>query len=156
MMVAFSKLHLLRCYMPHIPLRCLWGFLPFFSRYFSGSRLDYSSGGWKCVNVRFGRSLPVPRAGCREEIRVRPTNRRFHNSLWCVSGCKVRGGEGAKTANLPVWDGKMKNESWGMGNDGRISDAPFVLLFYAPHSASLHVGFSTIYASPKRIRILRV
>ena len=68
-----------------------------FSRYLSGSRLDYSSGGWKCVNVRFGRSLPVPRAGCRFRYsRVRPTNRRFHNSLWCVSGCKVKGEEGAK------------------------------------------------------------
>ena len=43
-----------------------------------------------------------------------------------------------------------------MKNDGRISEAPFVSPFYAPHSASLHVGFSTIYASPKRIRILRV
>ena len=30
----------------------------------------------------------------------------------------------------------MKNEK----NDGRISDAPFVSPFYAPHSASLHVG----------------
>ena len=29
-MVAFSKLHLLRCYMPHIPLRRMWGFQPFF------------------------------------------------------------------------------------------------------------------------------
>ena len=27
-----------------------------------------------------------------------------------------------------------------MGDDGRISDAPFVSPFYAPHSASLHVG----------------
>ena len=36
-----------------------------FSRYLSDFRLDYSSGGWKYVNVRFGRSLPVPRAGCR-------------------------------------------------------------------------------------------
>ncbi|MBD5244791.1 MAG: hypothetical protein HDS57_04920 [Barnesiella sp.] len=38
-----------------------------------------------------------------------------------------------------------------MGDDGRIFEAPFVSPFYAPHSASLHVGFSTIYASPKRI-----
>ena len=75
----------------------LVGISTIFTQYFSGSRLDYSSGGWKYVNVRFGRSLPVPRAGCREEIRVRPTNRRFHNSLWCVSGCKVRGWEGAKS-----------------------------------------------------------
>ena len=29
MAVAYSKLHLLRRSMPHIPLRCLWGFLPF-------------------------------------------------------------------------------------------------------------------------------
>ena len=27
-----------------------------------------------------------------------------------------------------------------MGDDGRISEAPFVSPFYAPHSASLHVG----------------
>ena len=26
------------------------------------------------------------------------------------------------------------------GDDGRISDAPFVLPDYTPHSASLHVG----------------
>ena len=82
MMVAFSKLHLLRSSMPHIPLRRMWGFQSFtlseayphivgtiwlsdVSQYLSGSRLDYSSGGWKYVNVRFGRSLPVPRAGCR-------------------------------------------------------------------------------------------
>ena len=45
----------------------------------------------------------------------------------------------------------MGNEKWEMGNDGRIFDAPFVSPFYAPHSASLQVGFSTIYASPKRI-----
>ena len=45
----------------------------------------------------------------------------------------------------------MRDGRWGRGNDGRISDAPFVSPFYAPHSASLHVGFSTIYASPKRI-----
>ncbi len=37
----------------------------------------------------------------------------------------------------------MRNEKWEM----------FVSPFYAPHSVSLHVGFSTIYASPKRIRI---
>ncbi|MBD5323409.1 MAG: hypothetical protein HDS02_01015 [Bacteroides sp.] len=52
----------------------------------------------------------------------------------------------------------MGNEEWEMEmiDDGRISEAPFVLPDYTPHSASLHVGFSTIYASPKRIRILRV
>ena len=37
----------------------------------------------------------------------------------------------------------MKNEKWEM----------FVSPFYAPHSASLHVGLSTIYPSPKRICI---
>ena len=52
----------------------------------------------------------------------------------------------------------MGNEEWEMEmiDDGRISEAPFVLPDYTPHSASLHVRFSTIYASPKRIRILRV
>ena len=43
-----------------------------------------------------------------------------------------------------------------MRDDGRISDAPFVSTLHTPHSAALHVGFSTIYASPKRIRISRV
>ena len=51
---------------------------------------------------------------------------------------------------------EMGDGRWEMGDDGRISDVPFVSPFYAPHSAALHVGFSTIYASPKRIRILRV
>ena len=50
----------------------------------------------------------------------------------------------------------MRNEKWKMRDDGRISDAPLVLPDYTPHSAALHVGFSTIYASPKRIRISRV
>ena len=40
-----------------------------------------------------------------------------------------------------------------MIDDGRISEAAFVSPFYAPHSASLNVGFSTIYTSPKRICI---
>ncbi|MBD5374803.1 MAG: hypothetical protein HDR77_04930 [Bacteroides sp.] len=34
----------------------------------------------------------------------------------------------------------MRNERWEMGDDGRISEAPFVSTLHTPHSAAMHVG----------------
>ena len=76
------------------------------------------------------------------------------NEKWEMGDGKWEMGNGKWEMGNGKWE--MGNGEWGMGNDGRISEAPFVSPFYAPHSASLHVGFSTIYASPKRIRILRI
>ena len=55
MMVAFSKLHLLRCYMPHILVRRMWGFRPISLLRSASAYCEYG-----LVSIRFPGIARVP------------------------------------------------------------------------------------------------